>query len=110
MASGGGGNKTPKYLAWFCEVQALSLAFFSVRSIKNSIARNISLFELNEKVLRSSFKIIFGVRTARVFELKKNLPLQFTGFRTLGSSLQSCVNLFVNLNTEGYSSRYHAEC
>ena len=33
-----------------------------------------SLFELNEKVLRSSFKIIFGVRTARVFELKKNLP------------------------------------
>ena len=33
-----------------------------------------SLFELNEKVLRSSFEIIFGVRTARVFELKKNLP------------------------------------
>ena len=33
-----------------------------------------SLFEPNEKVLRSSFEIIFGVRTARVFELKKNLP------------------------------------
>ena len=32
------------------------------------------LFELNEKVLRSSSKIIFGVRTARVFELIKNLP------------------------------------
>ena len=24
----GGGNKTPKDLAWFCEVQALFLAFF----------------------------------------------------------------------------------
>ena len=35
-----------------------------------------TLFELNEKVLRSSFKINFGVRTARVFELKKNLPYQ----------------------------------
>ena len=33
-----------------------------------------SLFQLNEKVLRSSFKINFGVRTARVFKLKKNLP------------------------------------
>ena len=33
-----------------------------------------SLFELNEKVLRSSFKINFDVRTARVFKLKKNLP------------------------------------
>ena len=33
-----------------------------------------SLFEPNEKVLRSSFEIIFGVRTARVFELKKNSP------------------------------------
>ena len=32
-----------------------------------------SLFELNEKVLRNGFKINFGVRTARVFELKKNL-------------------------------------
>ena len=36
-----------------------------------------SLFEVNEKVLRSSFKIIFGVRTARVFELKKNLPYPY---------------------------------
>ena len=33
-----------------------------------------SLFELNEKVLRSSFKIKCYVRTARVFELKKKLP------------------------------------
>ena len=31
-------------------------------------------FELNEKVLRSSFKINFGDQTARVLELKKNLP------------------------------------
>ena len=74
VGGGGGGNKTPKDLAWFCEVQALFLAFFSVRNIKNSNAWKKSLFELNEKVLRSSFKIIFGVRTARVFELKKNLP------------------------------------
>ena len=72
MASGG--NKTLKDLAWFCEVQALFLAFFSVRSIKNLNAWKKSLFEQNEKVLRSSFKIIFGVRAARVFELKKNLP------------------------------------
>ena len=36
-----------------------------------------SLFELNEKVLRSSFKIIFGVRTARVFELKRIYRIRF---------------------------------
>ena len=34
---------------------------FRVRSIKNSNAKNTSLFELNEKVLRSSFKMNFGV-------------------------------------------------
>ena len=30
-------------------------------------------FELNEKVLRSSFKINIGVQIARVLEVKKNL-------------------------------------
>ena len=60
-------NKTPKDLAWFCEIQALILAFFSVRSIKNSNACKKSLFELNEKVLRSSFKINFDVQTKKEF-------------------------------------------
>ena len=36
-----------------------------------------SLFEQNEKVLRSSFKINFGVGTARVFKLKKEFIVDF---------------------------------
>ena len=67
-------NKTTKYLAWFCEVQALFLVFLVFEVLKIPLHEKKSLFELNEKVLRSSFKIIFGVRNARVFELKKNLP------------------------------------
>ena len=72
MASGE--NKTPKDLVWFCEVQALFLAFLVFEVLKIRMHEKKSLFELNEKVLKSSFKIIFGVRTARMFELKKNLP------------------------------------
>ena len=74
FAHGVGGKQTPKDLAWFCEVQALFLAFLVFEVLNIRMHEKKSLFELNEKVLRSSFKIIFGVRTARVFELKKNLP------------------------------------
>ena len=51
----------------------MKLKFLCVRSIKNSNAQNNSLFELNEKVLKSSFKMNFSVRTARVFGLIEHL-------------------------------------
>ena len=70
FAHGVGENKTLKDLAWFCEVRALFHAFFSVRSIKNRMHEK-TMFELNEKVLWSSVKINFGVRIARVLELKR---------------------------------------
>ena len=50
------------------------LHFLVFEVLKFRMHEKKSLFELNEKVLRSSVKIIFGVQTAKVFELKKNLP------------------------------------
>ena len=72
MASGE--NKTPKDLAWFVKFKHCFFHFLVFEVLKIRLHEKKSLFELIEKVLRSSFKIIFGVRTARVFKLKKNLP------------------------------------
>ena len=72
----GVGGKTKHLKIWhgFMKFTHCFLHFLVFEVLKIRLHEKKSLFELNEKVLRSSFKIIFGVRTARVFELKKNLP------------------------------------
>ena len=81
-------NKTPNKMKFF---QCNSSFFVCVRSIKKSNAKKNSLFELNEKVLKSSFKMNFAVRTARVFELIEHLPyMHITEIvTTLSGSLQA---------------------
>ena len=76
MASGGGGGETKHLKIWhgFVKFKHCLLFFLVFEVLKIRMHEKKSLFILNEKVLRSCFEIIFGVRTARVFELKKNLP------------------------------------
>ena len=73
----GVGGKTKHLKIWhgFVKFKHCFLHFLVFKVLKIQMhEKKKTLFELNEKVLRSSFKIIFGVRTARVFALKKNLP------------------------------------